>query len=127
MFASLKVIEAHGDLKNRSALALPFFPGLSAALHQKNPLWEIYALFPRVPLFQRQEISRLAANPPEVIIISTAAMDGRAELAYPASHPLIYRYIEDHYQQLALPGLAPGLEFFLRRPEQVVDAPQVPG
>src|SRR5579859_7806878 len=55
-------------LEGGVVLSVPLTPGLSAALGERNPSWEIYPLFPRSHGFQRNEISRLMATPPALVI-----------------------------------------------------------
>lgn len=80
-------------------LALPYYPGLLAALNEKSPIWEIYPLFPRQSSFELAEIARLSSSPITSIMISTAPLDGRKNLAYPMTHPLTYRYIQEHFRR----------------------------
>lgn len=89
---------AEGDHEKGPVLAVPFYPGLAAVLRERSPIWEIYPLFPRRPSFERDEIARLRAASPVAIFISTTALDGRSELAYPITHPLMYEYIRERYR-----------------------------
>jgi hypothetical protein len=82
---------------NRSFLATPFWPGAYAVLQRKSPVWEIYALFPRSAAFQEQEITRIKAADPGFVVIMDITIDGREELRYKNSHPLIERFIRDNF------------------------------
>lgn len=104
--------KAYG-LEDGSVLSVPLTPGLSAAFREKNPMWEIYPIFPRSSAFQAAEIARLKARPAALVIVSSVQLDGRPDLAYPATHPEIYRYIVDHYEKVAVPGASPDLEFYI--------------
>lgn len=91
------------DLKARLApdknvlVVTPTWPGAYSLLGQKSPIWEIYALLPRSPEFELQEIERIQSADPALILIHDLALDGRDELRYQNTHPLIYRYIEESY------------------------------
>jgi hypothetical protein len=86
----------------RSFVATPFWPGAYPLLARKSPMWEIYALFPRNEVFQQQEIERIRAADPGFILIYDLPLDGREELRFRNTHPLIHQYILDNFE--LLPG-----------------------
>ena len=102
-------------LPDGSTLAMPS-PGISAMLHERNPLWEIYPLFPRSRSFQNKEIERLAMHPPALVVFSVHPLDGRPERAYTATHSSIYEYVVAHYDQIEVPaGSRDDLRFYRRK------------
>jgi len=89
---------APGD---RTFIAAPFWPGAYAALGRKSPMWEIYVLFPyRSTTFQQAEIERIKAANPAFVLIHDFALDGREDLRFRNSRPLIFQYIRDNFEQL---------------------------
>jgi hypothetical protein len=85
---------------DRSFVVTPFWPGGYPLLNAKSPMWEIYALFPRSEDFQQEEIKRIAAASPGFVLIYDLPLDGREELRFRNTHPLIYRYIIEHFDRL---------------------------
>ncbi|MGN2254226.1 hypothetical protein ACFWZ4_12670 [Frateuria sp. GZRe12] len=96
--------------KGRPVLAVPVFPGLDAALGMRSPTWEIFPLFPRKPDFERQEMARIAAESTALVLVAEGGVDHRPELAYPATHPLTYQYVVEHFDRMPDPGQ--GLEAY---------------
>lgn len=86
----------------QSFLATPLWPGAYALLERPSPMWEIYALFPRSHAFQEKEIARIQAAKPGFVLIFDLALDGREELRFKNTHPLIHDYILAHFEPLAL-------------------------
>lgn len=84
----------------RSFIATPFWPGAYPLLGKKSPMWEIYALFPRNEGFQKLEIERIEAANPGFILIYDLPLDGREELRFRNTHPLIHQYILDNFELL---------------------------
>jgi len=83
--------------EGQSFFVTPLQPGAYAVLEAKAPTWEIYTAWPRTERFQSDEIARLSAAKPGFLLISDAALDGREELRYRVTHPLIDRYVRDNY------------------------------
>lgn len=99
--------------EGRPVLAVPVFPGLDAASGMRSPTWEVFPLFPRRPAFEREEMARIAADPPALVLVAEGGVDHRPELAYPATHPLTYRYVVEHFDRIASP--VQGLEAYKAR------------
>jgi len=78
----------------------PFWPGAYAALDRKSPVWEIYPLFPRNEPLQLAEIERLRLADPGFLVVVDYALDGREELRFRNSHPIIDRYVRANFQLL---------------------------
>lgn len=90
-----------------SFLAMPNMPSVNAIHKAKIPIWEIYALFSRGADFEQQEIARLIATLPQLILISNHALDGREEFRYRNLHPLIYAWIQKNYVLDPVPVVDP--------------------
>lgn len=118
--ASILAWAAHAGA-GRGVLAVPVYPGLDAALGVRSPTWGIFPLFPRKPDFERQEIARIAADPPALVLVAKAGVDHRSELAYPATHPLTYRYLVEHFEPT--PSPVEGLEAYRRRDDRAPAGP----
>ena len=79
-------------------LAIPFLPGAYAVLERKSPIWEIYALAEhRNDDFQKLEVNRIENADPEFIVILDVNIDGRDELRFMNSRPIIRDYIMENF------------------------------
>jgi len=101
--ALLRGLASHYAPDGRRFLAAPFWPGAYALLQRKSPMWEIYALFSRTEAAEKKEIERIEDAEPGFAIILDLPLDGRDELRFKNTHPLIHQYIVDAYDPL--PGL----------------------
>ena len=86
--------------RDENILVAPYWPGVYALFEQRSPMWEIYALFPRRPDFEAAEINRIKSMSPALVLIGKSGIDGRANLKFSVTHPLIFKYISDNYYQL---------------------------
>ncbi len=81
-------------------IATPFWPGAYALMERRSPMWEIYALFPRPEAFEKKEIERIKAATPSFAFVFNMALDGREDLRFKNTHPLIYQYILNNFESV---------------------------
>jgi hypothetical protein len=81
-------------------LVVPFWPGVYPAFGRKNPMWELYALWPHNDTFQQAEIERIKAANIGFVLIIDIMLDDRPDMLYQNTHPLIYEYIKNNFQRL---------------------------
>ena len=84
----------------RLFVATPFWPGAYALLEKKSPMWEIYALFSRNEDFQQKEIERIKESKPGFVIVFDFPLDGREDLRFKNTHPLIQQYILENFEPI---------------------------
>jgi hypothetical protein len=84
----------------QSFIATPLWPGAYALLERKSPMWEIYALFHRAQAFEQAEIERIKTAKPGFALVFDLPLDGRDELRFRNTHPLIHQYILDNFEPL---------------------------
>lgn len=84
----------------QSFIATPFWPGAYALFERRSPMWEIYALFPRPESFEKKEIERIKAAAPGFALVFDLPLDGRDELRFRNTHPLINQYILNNFDLL---------------------------
>ncbi|WP_434715341.1 hypothetical protein [Paraburkholderia sp. A3RO-2L] len=94
----------------------PFWPGAYAIFDKKNPLWEIYALWPsRTVAFQKAQIREIEqANPSFVLVVDTA-LDGRDELRFENTHPVTFDYIKQTFTRINVQGTGQDYLVFEKR------------
>jgi hypothetical protein len=86
--------------EHRAFIATPYWPGAYALLGVKSPLWANYALWSRGVDFEQEEIERIKAANPGVIIIVDLPLDGREELRFRNTNPHIYEYVVENFHAL---------------------------
>jgi hypothetical protein len=84
----------------QSFIATPFWPGAYPLLGRNSPLWEIYAVYPRSPAFEQAEIERIKMARPGFAVVIDLPLDGRDELRFRNTHPLVSRFIVDQFERL---------------------------
>lgn len=109
----IKALAATRFSKGCTLLAAPVWPGVYALLYVRSPVWEIYPLTRRADAFQRGEITRLRAVRTCLVLVDDIALDGREDLRYPNTHPLLWGYIVEHYREVASPPGEPQLRVFV--------------
>jgi hypothetical protein len=83
--------------KGQSFIAIPFVPGIYPLFERKAPTWETFPLFPRKKEFEHLEIERIKSAKPGFALVYDMALDGRDELRFRNTHPLINEYINRNF------------------------------
>jgi hypothetical protein len=113
---TIKQLVAQHVAPDEAILIAPHAPALYPILQREAPLWNTYLLFPDPPERQLQMIDRLAKAHTNWALLSDVALDGRDELRFRHTHPLVWRYLETEFEPVEAPGL-PANQQFLRRKE----------
>lgn len=100
---------------NRTFITAPFWPGAYAALERKSPMWEIFALFPQNTTFQQAEIERIKAANPGFAVIYDFALDGREDLRFQNTNPIIDQYIRDNFDPVAVSTPSSPIRIYINR------------
>jgi hypothetical protein len=105
--------EAHVP-ESDEVLFLPRWPGLYAILRRKSPIHEIYALLPADEQQQQSEVRRLENSKPALVLLDPSHIDADPRRRFEYTHPALYRWIENNYTDIEVPG-HPHLKAFIRR------------
>jgi hypothetical protein len=87
---------------DRTFIVAPFWPGAYAVLGRKAPMWQIFGLFPQSVVSQNAEIERIKAANPGFAVINDFALDGRDDLRFQNTNPIIDQYIRDNFDPVAI-------------------------
>ncbi len=89
-------------------------PALYPILHRKAPVYDPWPLNPRSKDKQVEMIQDLIKNKVNWVILADIALDGRDELRFRHTHPLVWQYLMTKFEPIETPEL-PSNEQFLRR------------
>ena len=81
-------------------LVTPLWPAAYALFKRKSPMLDHHAVFPRAADFDQKEIERIKAANPSFALILDQAVDGRDDLRFRNSHPLIYQFVRDNFDHV---------------------------
>ncbi|MBW7475547.1 hypothetical protein K0T92_12370 [Paenibacillus oenotherae] len=85
----------------------PHTPTLYPILDLKSPLRDIYLLFPETEERQREQIEELNQKNAALVILGDNALDGRDELRFRNTHPILWEYLNNDYEAIAVEALPP--------------------
>jgi hypothetical protein len=91
----------------------PLWPAAYPLLNRVAPVWDLYGLFHRDRQFEEAEIKRLQRASVAVVIVVDYALDGRDDLRFKNTHPLMQQYLEAHYKDLTPTRPAPSLHIYV--------------
>jgi hypothetical protein len=82
----------------------PSWPGAYSLLGQKAPVYDNYTLLKRSDSFQNEEIARLVAAKPGLVVVVEEALDGGDKHFLQYTNPLVYAYLNDHFVEVLVAG-----------------------
>lgn len=83
-------------------IATPVWPGAYALFNRKSPMWAIYALWTRKNSAQELDIDRIKKADPKFALIFDLALDGREDLRFKNTNPLVNRFILDNFDRMEI-------------------------
>jgi hypothetical protein len=109
----LQFIDQQFVPKDKTLLVAPLWPSAYPLLGKVAPVWDLYGLFHRDRQFEEAEIRRLQQAPVAAAVILDGALDGRDDLRFKNTHPLMQRYLETHFREVPSASPAPSLHVYV--------------
>ncbi|MBP1994433.1 hypothetical protein [Paenibacillus eucommiae] len=92
-------------LEGENLFIAPHWPTMYPILGLKSPLWDIYMLFPETAYKQLKMIEELKRQNVAWVILGDISLDGRDDLRFQNTHPLIWEYFENSFEVIMVEGL----------------------
>lgn len=115
---SVAKIVAGRSEKADDVLIAPHWPGFYPVLNRKSPVWELYFLFPATEASQKRMIKDMEAANVKIIILGDVDLDGRDELRFQNTHPLLWTHILSKFEPTPAEGLPNNYKLFVRKREK---------
>lgn len=91
--------------KRSGLFVAPAYPALYAALFRDSPVYDTFCLYPAQASQQQEMIDAMRANSVFSALVSNEPFDGREELRFSRTHPLIWTYLTSSYRRELAPEL----------------------
>jgi hypothetical protein len=95
----------------------PHMPGLYAFTGRHSPTNQIYFIFPATPDEDRALLAELEAARVQWVMLHDYALDGRDELRFRSTHPIVFDSFRKNFQPVRIDTLPPDM-IVLRRIQQ---------
>ena len=96
-------------------LAAPMACNIYPLYHLESPVWELYFTWPASPELERDEIRDLETKKVDWALLSDFALEGKDDYRLHNTHPLLWRYLMDHFSQVTPGDLEKGYYLFRRK------------
>jgi hypothetical protein len=94
----------------------PYWPTMYGVLRQVSPLWETYSTsVSSDPRAQARMVQEFETARVEWAVIGNATLDGRDDRRFRHTHPVVWRYLEEHYLPVQIDGLPHDYRLLRRR------------
>ena len=95
---------------------VPHAPGLYPVLRRPSLLRDLYLIFPASEQDQRRIVRDLGRLGVKWVLTADETQDGRDDLRFRNTHPLVWDHLVKEFDDVRAPGLAPSEQLWRRRP-----------
>lgn len=92
--------------------AAPSLPWLYAVLGRDAPVYDTFCVHPAPAHLQEQMIGQLRASGAVFAMISNARLDGRDDLRFTNTHPMVWSYLNQHFHRVVGHDLGKDIHVF---------------
>lgn len=110
----LRQLVEENSPNGQNFITTPVWPGAYALFNRKSPMWAIYALWTRTNKAQELDIERIKKADPQFALIFDLALDGREDLRFQNTNPLINQYILENFDRIEI-SANPAYQIFRRK------------
>lgn len=101
-----EIVEAHSDSGDR-VLILPTLVTLYPLLERRPAIYDLFCPYPADAIEQEAMLRELRCGTVPLALVLDAPLDGRDELRFPNTHPLVWRYLHESFTALGDTGRLP--------------------
>lgn len=102
--------------RGSSIVFAPYWPAQYSLLGRRAPTWETYSNFSGDLSGQQRYVRELRQQRVEWALVGNAPLDGRENLRYSRTHPMIWSYVIKNYEPVSAPtGLPLDYRLYRRR------------
>jgi len=95
-------------------MTAPHLPGAYAVLGRRSPVWQTYFFFPETEEGQKAIMREMDEKRVRWVILGNGTIDGREDLRFRNTHPLVRRYIMDAFAPVPGETLPGGYQLYKR-------------
>lgn len=100
---------------NESILFLPHTPGLYAATKRLSPTKLIYYVSPSSAEAEEEALAQIRKKQVGWVLLQDIALDGRDDMRFIHTNPIMTRYFKDNFERVPTPGLPSNTVLLHRR------------
>ena len=95
-------------------LLAPLLTTFYCLLERESPVYELYFHIAPTPAMEERVLRQMEEKNVRWAVVADVLVDGHPEQALSRSHPLLWAYLNDHFEKVTNEGLRPGY-FLLKR------------
>ena len=99
-------------------LAVPTLAWLYPMLGLSAPVYDIFGVWPATSQEQARMIDELERSRASIALVANSTLDGREDLRFSATHPEVWRYLQDRFGGVECASLPADVHLFRARAER---------
>ena len=100
-------------LPNESVFITPLLVGIYPLIERESPVYDTFPVYPANLKQQKKMITEIKTSDTRLILVQNVSLDGRADLQFQNTHPLVWSFICQNFKRLDTSSmLTPHFNFF---------------
>lgn len=111
--AMCAAVDAHSD-RGEAVFFVPVLVALYPLCERAAAVYDVFCVYPAAETRQREMIAEIVAARVRLALVWNLDLDGRDDLRFSNTHPLVWRHLEDNFEVRAVTGLPADIRCFAR-------------
>ena len=105
VLASARTLNTELAKKDEPILFVPNLPGLYPFTGRLSPVEQIYFIYPATPEEDSALLAEINAAGVQWVMMHDYALDGREELRFRNTNPIVFTYLRENFELVSIPTL----------------------
>jgi hypothetical protein len=111
--AMCAAVDAHSD-RGEAVFFAPCLVALYPLCEREAAVYDVYCVYPAAETRQREMIAAIVGAPVRLALVWNLDLDGRDDLRFSNTHPLVWRHLEENFEVRSVTGLPADIRCFAR-------------
>jgi hypothetical protein len=114
LVGALRPVVGERLLPEEPLFAVPTLAELFPILDRRSAVYDTFCVYPAAEREQQRMLAALEREGVRLAVVRNDPLDGRDDLRFSRTHPLVWSHLQEAFEPLDVPGLPPGVHVLCR-------------